>query len=848
MKRSVVNWISERNDCIERDKRLRNLLIVYSDHPRQVAECMDSESLLVDLLRRMHEVTVKLEAGGETKTTIHKEYRNFVGDESSLFNVSKFPPIGPVPAQLATLLQQKPDYNNIDSVRDYIRQIARALVEYDVRAAPVMWEAQMISRNYGLGPSTSATDNDVEMIETDTYKLNNKELAKEKEKLIVTIETLKKELDKCKKTVSEQNKAKQSLASVQKELELIKTDRDKTKTDLAACKADVDSKNIKITELNNKITDQSAEYALNLEEYKSKLSKKCDEEIAKYRSSFDERQKSISAYTKYSTHVEQVLTNFKEIAKDIDWSKNNDTTFDRLTDLANSEYPEFDKFLRSFIDFLIDAQSEIKRRERSGQDKIDDRYKALEARTKDLEAEIADCTREVELQRTLHTTSMDSYKLELQNYEENKQYLVGQINLLQNTLQKECENTYATLFESNPLYPSIKRALINSLEVVDANVDLINTVSTRGIITEQLIKQVTEQTIAASQDLHRLLDTVRSNYNSIIAEFTDLCVQLLSSFYRLLFFTNMSDKSMYTININDLQNQIPSLTLVTDYSDMKNRILQLFDNITNSMTTQPAQISSPPRTPARSRYVITPSPSPSPPPSPLPPSPPKPSTSTGAATTRTNTPRRVALTTLGPTTKKRGADSPLPEYLMEQSVKKKYTKITAMSSKDYNKLITEYRDFFKYNKSLRKNVVEYDKHARALKIYLESLLTFCSQARTADFPVLISTVANLPRPTMENFETIEPGTKPSIHQIARLRDSYNNTIRTYYKYMNSVQRYTKYIDEVEKYVASIKDSCETPIPDLPALTNIANIEPVEINEEVLESMTDEDEEEYIVKM
>lgn len=151
MNRSVANWVRERNVCTDKEKRIRNLLLINSGLTEP--STLDTEELLVNTLRKLNEDRVKFMAGGKKTTSINVDYLNYLpNDTTTLFNEP-----GEVKPELAKLLRSRPNIDTPSSVSSYIIQIARALAQYDRRAEPVLTEATIIASAYTSRNTTPAS-------------------------------------------------------------------------------------------------------------------------------------------------------------------------------------------------------------------------------------------------------------------------------------------------------------------------------------------------------------------------------------------------------------------------------------------------------------------------------------------------------------------------------------------------------------------------------------------------------------------------------------------------------------------------------------------------------------------
>ncbi|ABY47735.1 hypothetical protein HaGV_gp044 [Helicoverpa armigera granulovirus] len=194
MNRSIANWIKERNVCVDKEQRLRNLILVYGNYTNADIQNIDTETLLARVLKKINEQTIEYRSGGDITTTITKDYKNYViSDELgnfTLVNNNPPPTKRPIPESLKLLLNNKPAYSNPESVRNYLNQITRLLAELDSRTAPVQTELTLIATYYGSATSVS--------VDFDNVTRNRDKLLLQNEKLIKDNDILVQELNEVK--------------------------------------------------------------------------------------------------------------------------------------------------------------------------------------------------------------------------------------------------------------------------------------------------------------------------------------------------------------------------------------------------------------------------------------------------------------------------------------------------------------------------------------------------------------------------------------------------------------------------------------------------------------------------
>nr|AAN77189.1 unknown [Choristoneura fumiferana granulovirus] len=179
MKRSVANWLVERHQCTEKEKRLRNLLIVNSGliidngkwlDKRLDLEALDTEVLLVKVLKALNEEKNKL-------LNIYKDDNEDIGIVNSTVDIPKNQSL-----EVKRLIMKRPKFSNVQSVQDFITQMARTIMACNPNTSILATDFSLLAINYGLGQNTTIQN------ELHDLKVQN-------EKLTVDINTSKKEYD-----------------------------------------------------------------------------------------------------------------------------------------------------------------------------------------------------------------------------------------------------------------------------------------------------------------------------------------------------------------------------------------------------------------------------------------------------------------------------------------------------------------------------------------------------------------------------------------------------------------------------------------------------------------------------
>lgn len=192
MNRSIANWIKERNVCVDKEQRLRNLILVYGNYTNADIQNIDTETLLARVLKKINDQTIEYRSGGDISTTITKDYKNYVVTDElgnfTLVNNNPPPAKRPTLESLKLLLNNKPAYGNPETVRNYLNQVTRLLAELDSRTAPVQTELSIIATYYGSAASVSVNLDDV---------------TRERDKLLLQIEKCTKDSDRLLRELNE---------------------------------------------------------------------------------------------------------------------------------------------------------------------------------------------------------------------------------------------------------------------------------------------------------------------------------------------------------------------------------------------------------------------------------------------------------------------------------------------------------------------------------------------------------------------------------------------------------------------------------------------------------------------
>ncbi|AKN80722.1 hypothetical protein [Diatraea saccharalis granulovirus] len=158
MKRSVAGWVVEKQQCEDKEKRLRNLLITNSGlrlqggrwiDQRLDLNSIDTEELLVKVLKKLNE--------GTTSTTSNDDEIIVDTRNNLLLRETKY--------------LKRPNFSDVESVREFILQIGRVVVLCEPSLQNLHSDFAYLAYNYGI-----------------THTPMENKFDEEKEKRIITLE------------------------------------------------------------------------------------------------------------------------------------------------------------------------------------------------------------------------------------------------------------------------------------------------------------------------------------------------------------------------------------------------------------------------------------------------------------------------------------------------------------------------------------------------------------------------------------------------------------------------------------------------------------------------------------
>ncbi|APO13927.1 ORF43 [Plodia interpunctella granulovirus] len=166
MNRSVANWMREKYQCAEKEKRIRNLLISNSgltlDKGRWLdtridLATIDTEELLVKILKVLNEDRIRYQACGPA------DAENTIVDTRGQQKMDR---------EMTRLLSMRPVFTDVTSVREFIMQMGRALVACNRNANSLFADFGYVASSYGLCPERSDSDL-IETLRRDLTRTNN---------------------------------------------------------------------------------------------------------------------------------------------------------------------------------------------------------------------------------------------------------------------------------------------------------------------------------------------------------------------------------------------------------------------------------------------------------------------------------------------------------------------------------------------------------------------------------------------------------------------------------------------------------------------------------------------------
>ncbi|QOD40006.1 Maph43 [Matsumuraeses phaseoli granulovirus] len=256
MNRSVANWVVERYQCTEKEKRLRNLLIANSGlrfkkgkwlNTKLDLDSIDTEELLVKILKVLNEDRIKFYTRDKDATNDNDDEEIIVTTASTNVN-----------SEMKRLIMKKPRFTDVDSVREFILQTGRALVACNPSARNIQSDYVYLAHHYNLAQSRSSDSKlqkdleDLQLAREEDKKayleLNREYLQSEKD--LQDCETkYQKYLDR--QRVAENESAYQNNSMLQNQLQELTI---KHNIEMVECNRKLTSARDEVNECNNKLT------------------------------------------------------------------------------------------------------------------------------------------------------------------------------------------------------------------------------------------------------------------------------------------------------------------------------------------------------------------------------------------------------------------------------------------------------------------------------------------------------------------------------------------------------------------------------------------------------------------
>nr|ARX72033.1 hypothetical protein EREL_044 [Erinnyis ello granulovirus] len=335
MNRSVANWMVEKHRCTEKEKRLRNLLVTNSGlrieggrwlDSRFDLESLDTEVLLVKVLKTLTEDRNKLMSLNEVGPNA------IVNEDSNEFGYSKN-----VSGELKRLLMKRPKFSNIESVREFISQMARTIIACNPNASILSPDFALLANNYGLAQETTALQTQMYELQTENERLtrNVAQLTQDNESLTEGYRTLQLAyqdlLDRGEGGTREVGELKNELQTVQNErdslrsrIESLVTNHDKDMDKLRRSMQNACDK--KLQQLTNEC---DANITAIQKQYRN-----CDPEVLKRR--FEEKENRMLRMIDKLRAEQQILKDrIKYINDKNNTGNNNDKTSTRVQQLLD---------------------------------------------------------------------------------------------------------------------------------------------------------------------------------------------------------------------------------------------------------------------------------------------------------------------------------------------------------------------------------------------------------------------------------------------------------------------------------------------------------------------------------
>ncbi|UXX41848.1 hypothetical protein [Psilogramma increta granulovirus] len=302
IKRSVANWMVEKQRCTEKEKRLRNLLVINSGlkieggrwlDRRFDLENLDTEVLLVKVLKTLTDDRNKLMSLNETEIN---------AEDTNQFGYGKN-----VSSELKRLFMKKPKFTNTDSVREFILQMARTIIACNPNASVLSPDFTLLATNYGLSQDTANLQTQIYELKTENERIttDNTRLKQDNDSLTSGYQSLQvayQDLLDNSEGGNNCDKLTQNISVLRDELQTVQNERDNVKQQLNTL---LNKHEMDMEKLKRDLQIANTKSLQRLEEETNKQKEKIRKDLN------DEREKLI---TQYDLKL-SVLKNNNEVEK-----------------------------------------------------------------------------------------------------------------------------------------------------------------------------------------------------------------------------------------------------------------------------------------------------------------------------------------------------------------------------------------------------------------------------------------------------------------------------------------------------------------------------------------------------
>ncbi|QBQ01593.1 PlxyGVORF38-like protein [Hyphantria cunea granulovirus] len=408
MNRSVVNWIRERNTCTDAEKRIRNLLLANSGQRSTVSlEHLDTESLLVEVLKQINQERLTYLSGGDKKTSVKYDFRNYIPNETT----SLFTSIKPALQQL--LNDPFPVYDP-NTVREYAIRVATVLVQYDQRAQPILTKL-------------TNTRPFMDVVDDCYYKL-----AKCKDEL----ETMRTRGDE--RLTMIRGEKDEVINKLNVELALCRSAKDEATIDLEECQRKLRDCEVNLEAVREELVQAQSQTALvesrDVAELRALLNQRV-EEITLLRQDVTAKNDELQAMATLRQQLDEAIQNDAVLTDRLKSATDTNTKLQKLLQQSTDNLTECQTFLSKMQTRLNDLQTELDvlKQER---DECEVQHKNCKSDLEEVRQALTNC-------RTERQSDVDEFEKELNEYRTNLENARAQLMECKsdlNTTQQEMDN------------------------------------------------------------------------------------------------------------------------------------------------------------------------------------------------------------------------------------------------------------------------------------------------------------------------------------------------------------------------------------------------------------------------